>query len=303
MKYLNINRVIEEYFHSSTFEINKARYPDVSFKLELDENVKTIKGSKAHLSKTIMNLVINAFESMTHGGNLTLRTFSASVESQTTLFGELPKGNYTIINVQDTGYGIAEEDLTHIFEPFYTRKEMGRSGSGLGLSVVFGVIQDHNGYLNVSTEMGVGSTFSFYIPSIDSAEPSTNDEERNLTGSESILIVDDIEEQRNLAARLLSSLGYKTDTAENGSEALKILKKKRYDLVVLDMIMEDDFDGLDTFKEILKIRPDQKAIIVSGFAETDRVKEARNLGVNKYIRKPYSIKKIGTAIRTILEKT
>ena len=303
MKPLNINRVIEEYFRSSTFEINKARYPDVSYKLELDENVKTINGSKAHLSKTIMNLVINAFESMTHGGNLTLRTFSASVESRMTLFGELPKGDYTIIEVQDTGYGIEEEDLTHIFEPFYTRKEMGRSGSGLGLSVVFGVIQDHNGYLNVTTEMGVGTTFSFYIPFIENTEPSTNNKEKNMTGSESILIVDDIEEQRNLAARLLSSLGYKTDTAENGSEALKILKKKRYDLIVLDMIMEDDFDGLDTFKEILKIRPDQKAIIVSGFAETDRVKEARNLGVNKYIRKPYSIKKIGTAIRTILEKT
>ena len=302
MKPLNINRVIEEYFHSSTFETTKSRYPDVSYKLELDENVKIINGSKAHLSKTIMNLVINAFESMTHGGNLTLRTFSESLESRTILFGELPKGDYTIIEVQDTGYGIAEEELTHIFEPFYTRKEMGRSGSGLGLSVVFGVIQDHNGYLNVSTEMGVGTTFSFYIPFIENIEPSINKKEKNLTGSESILIVDDMEEQRNLAARLLSSLGYKTDTAENGSEALKILKNKRYDLIVLDMIMEDNFDGLDTFKEIIKIRPDQKAIIVSGFAETDRVKEARNLGVNKYIRKPYSIKKIGTAIRSVFEK-
>ena len=301
MKPLNINRVIEEYFRSSTFETNKARYPDVSYKLELDENVKTIKGSRAHLSKTIMNLVINAFESMTHGGNLTLRTFSKSLERRTILFGELPKGNYTIINVQDTGYGIAKEDLTHIFEPFYTRKEMGRSGSGLGLSVVFGVIQDHNGYLNVSTEMGVGTTFSLYIPSIENAEPPTDNKEEDLTGSESILIVDDIEEQRNLAVRLLSSLGYKTDTVENGSQAVKILKNKQYDLIVLDMIMEDNFDGLDTFKEIIKIRPDQKAIIVSGFAETDRVKEARNLGVNKYIRKPYSIKKIGTAIRAVFE--
>jgi len=150
MKPLNINDMIEEYFNSSTFETNKARHPDVSYKLELDENVALIKGSSPHLSKTIMNLVINAFESMTYGGNMTLRTFSESLENRTLIFGDLPKGNYTIIEIQDTGYGIEEEDLPHIFEPFYTRKEMGRSGSGLGLSVVFGVIQDHIGYLDVS---------------------------------------------------------------------------------------------------------------------------------------------------------
>ncbi|MCH7818116.1 MAG: PAS domain S-box protein [Candidatus Marinimicrobia bacterium] len=302
MKPLNVNEMIKEYFLSPTFKSNKARYPDVSYKLELDENVKFIKGSNPHLSKTIMNLVINAFESMTHGGNMTLRTFSESLETRTLIFGNLPKGNYTIIDVKDTGFGIEEEDLPHIFEPFYTRKEMGRSGSGLGLSVVFGVIQDHNGYLDVSTEIGVGSTFSIYLPSIENHQISNNNIEKNLNGSESILVVDDIEEQRNLAARLLSSLGYKTDTAENGTQAIKMLKNKQYDLIVLDMIMEDNFDGLDTFKEIIKIRPDQKTIIVSGFAETERVKEARNLGVGSYIRKPYSIKKIGTAIRAMLEK-
>ena len=302
MKPLNINDMIKEYFNSSAFERNKARHPDVSYKLELDENVAFIKGSSPHLSKTIMNLVINAFESMTHGGNMILRTFSESLESRTLIFGDLPKGNYTIIDVQDTGYGIEEEDLPHIFEPFYTRKEMGRSGSGLGLSVVFGVIKDHNGYLDVSTEKGVGTTFSIYLPSIENTETSNKNSEMNLRGSESILIVDDIEEQRNLAVRLLSSLGYITDTAENGTQAVKILKNKQYDLIILDMIMEDNFDGLDTFKEIIKIRPDQKAIIVSGFAETIRVEEARNLGVDTYIRKPFSIKIIGTAIRTTLGK-
>ena len=302
MKPLNINDMIEEYFNSSTFETNKARHPDVSYKLELDENVALIKGSSPHLSKTIMNLVINAFESMTYGGNMTLRTFSESLENRTLIFGDLPKGNYTIIEIQDTGYGIEEEDLPHIFEPFYTRKEMGRSGSGLGLSVVFGVIQDHNGYLDVSTEKGVGTTFSIYLPSIEKTKTANKNSEKNLFGSESILIVDDIKEQRILAARLLSSLGYTTDTAENGAQAVKILKNKQYDLIILDMIMEDDFDGLDTFKEIIKIRPDQKAIIVSGFSETDRVEEARNLGVGTYISKPYSIKNIGTVIRKMLGK-
>ena len=233
---------------------------------------------------------------------MTLRTFSELLEGRTLIFGDLPKGNYTIVEIQDTGYGIEEEDLPHIFEPFYTRKEMGRSGSGLGLSVVFGVVQDHDGYLDVTTERGVGTTFSIYLPSIESTETSVKSLEKNLRGSERILIVDDIEEQRNLAARLLSSLGYITDTAENGTQAVKILKNKQYDLIILDMIMEDNFDGLDTFKEIIKIRPDQKAIIVSGFAETDRVEKARKLGVGTYIRKPYTIKIIGTAIRTMLEK-
>jgi len=302
MKPLNINEMIKEYFNSSTFKINKARHPDVSYKLELDENVAFIKGSSSHLSKTIMNLVINAFESMTYGGNMTLRTFSESLENRALIYGDLRKGDYTIIEVQDTGYGIEEEDLPHIFEPFYTRKEMGRSGSGLGLSVVFGVIKDHNGYLDVSTEKGVGTIFSIYLPSIKNTETSNKNSEKNLFGSESILIVDDMEEQRNLASRLLSSLGYVTDTAKNGTQAVKILKNKQFDLIILDMIMEENFDGLDTFKEIIKIRPDQKAIIVSGFSETDRVEEARNLGVGTYISKPYGIKIIGTAVRTMLGK-
>ena len=301
MKPLNINNVLKEYIDSSNFTLLQSRYPDVKFDAILDENINLINGSGTHLSKTIMNLIINAFESIYYGGRVIVKTYNKSFTKTVHLLSEIPKGNYSVIKVQDSGYGISEEDLPHIFEPFYTRKEMGRSGSGLGLSVVFGVIGDHGGYIDVKTETGVGTTFSLYIPHAIYNRKSEPLGDEKFRGTENILVVDDANEQRILAKRLLSSLGYNVSTAKNGSLAVEHIKKNKIDLVILDMIMEDDFDGLDTFREMIKIVPYQKAIIVSGFVETDRVREAKKLGVGHYLRKPYTLKKIGSAIRAEID--
>lgn len=302
MKVLDINKLITEYVNSSVFDSKKSKYPDVRVELSLKENLSAVRGSEPHLGKAIMNLTINAFESMLHGGTLSIRTRIRAIPKQYLLLNEIPEGEYVIIEVEDSGYGIADEDLTHIFEPFYTRKEMGSSGSGLGLSVVLGVVQDHGGYVDVSTEKGIGTKFSIYLQPSPLLEENLTTPDKNLRGTENILVVDDGSEQRTLAERLITSLGYKVDSVDTGNAAIEKIKKKNFDLIVLDMIIEDDFDGLDTFKEIIKFRPDQRAIIVSGYAETGRVKEARKLGVGKYIRKPYSLDKIGTAIRYELDR-
>lgn len=297
MKPMALNNVINEYIDSSNFTLLQSRHPDVKFNAILDDNINLINGSGAHLSKTIMNLIMNAFESMHHGGTITLKTYNKTFRKNVHFLNEIPKGKYTVFEVQDTGYGISEEDLPHIFEPFYTRKEMGRSGSGLGLSVVFGVIGDHGGYIDVRTETGVGTSFYLYIPHATKDDITKKIDDTTLRGTENILVVDDGKQQRKLAKRLLSSLGYNVSTAKNGNLAVEYIKKKKIDLVILDMIMEDDFDGLDTYKEMIKIVPKQKAIIVSGYAETDRIKEAKKLGVGHYLRKPYTLKKIGSVIR------
>ncbi|MCH7886939.1 MAG: PAS domain S-box protein [Candidatus Marinimicrobia bacterium] len=302
MKVLDINKLITEYVNSSVFDSKKSKYPDVKVKLSLKENLSAVRGSEPHLAKAIMNLTINAFESMLHGGTLSIRTHIRTIPKQNLLLNEIPEGEYVIIEVEDSGYGIANEDLTRIFEPFYTRKEMGSSGSGLGLSVVLGVVEDHGGYVDVSTEKGIGTKFSIYLQPSPFLEENLTTPDKNLRGTENILVVDDGSEQRTLAERLITSLGYKVDSVDSGNAAIEKIKKKNFDLIILDMIIEDDFDGLDTFKEIIKFRPDQKAIIVSGYAETGRVKEARKLGVGKYIRKPYSLDKIGTAIRYELDR-
>ena len=207
--------------------------------------------------------------------------------------------------VKDNGCGIAEEDLKRIFEPFYTKKAMGRiSGTGLGMAVVWGTVQDHNGYINVNSAEGKGTTFELYFPitreKIDPAKESVSVEAYSGNG-QTILVVDDIKEQREIASHILNMLNYEVTAVSSGEEAINYIKKNSVDLIVLDMLMEPGIDGLETYKRILDLHPGQKTIITSGFAETKRVKEVQKLGARTYIKKPYMIETIGMAINTELD--
>jgi CheY-like chemotaxis protein len=177
---------------------------------------------------------------------------------------------------------------------------MGRSGTGLGMAVVWGTVHDHKGFLDVISVEDRGTRFDLYFP-ITRENMLPTDVVRSLDeyrgNRESILIVDDIEDQRKIVSEMLSKLNYAVETAASGEEAVDYLKKHRVDLIVLDMIMEPGIDGLDTYKRILEMHPVQKAIIASGYSETERVQEAQRLGAGKYIKKPYTIEKIGQAIR------
>jgi two-component system cell cycle sensor histidine kinase/response regulator CckA len=195
--------------------------------------------------------------------------------------------------------------LSKIFEPFYTKKTMGRSGTGLGLAIVWGTIKDHHGYIDVQTEVGQGSTFTLYFP-VTREEPDTQVQkvpiERYIGQGESVLVVDDSAEQRDVATGLLSRLGYQVHSVSSGKEAVEYLKVKKADILVLDMIMTPGIDGLETYRRVLEINPKQRAIIVSGFSETDRVRKAQQLGAGAYVKKPYVMEKIGMAIRDALLK-
>jgi CheY-like chemotaxis protein len=181
---------------------------------------------------------------------------------------------------------------------------MGRQGTGLGLATVYGVVKDLHGYIDVRTQPGKGTEFSVYLPVSDAAQPAPSPSPNMVrTGSETVLVVDDTQEQRELATRLLSRLGYKVSSAVNGRAAIDFLKHNPVDLVVLDMIMDDDLDGLDTFREIRKLEPAPRCIIASGYAETERVREAQSLGVGDYIRKPYTMDKIAEAVRQELDRS
>jgi CheY-like chemotaxis protein len=209
-----------------------------------------------------------------------------------------------MLQVKDYGSGIAEEDLNRIFEPFYTKKKMGRSGTGLGMAVVWGTVQDHNGYINVESLVDKCTTFEIYIPV--TREPIEDKAETVPLDSyagrgEKILVIDDVQEQREIASTLLTRLQYEVATVPSGEAALEYLKDHSADLLVLDMIMDPGMDGLDTFIEILKINPNQRAIIASGYAENERVKEAQRLGAGTYIRKPYTVEKIARAVRAELD--
>jgi two-component system, cell cycle sensor histidine kinase and response regulator CckA len=253
----------------------------------------------------LMNLVSNAAESISVKGEVTIRTESRHLDTAIRGRDELKEGDYAVLTVSDTGMGIPAENKEKIFEPFYTKKTMGRSGTGLGLSIVWGTVKDHNGYIDVQTEIGEGTTFTLYFPATREEQVTGEQKvpvERYRGRGESVLVVDDIAEQRDIAAQLLTHLGYQVHSVASGEEAVEYLKMNRSDILVLDMIMAPGIDGLDTYQRVLEINPQQKAILVSGFSETDRVRKAQKLGAGPYIKKPYVIEKIGLAVGSELNK-
>ena len=248
-----------------------------------------------------MNLIINSCESMREGRTLTIISSSINIEDGKFNDIDIPQGRYNLLTIEDQGEGILEENISKIFDPFFTTKmNTAKSGTGLGLSVVYNVLKDHGAYIDVESKLGIGSKFSIYFPETTEDRERVSEVELKEQGRGSILVVDDRKGQRNIAIRLLSKLRYDVDGVESGQEAIKYLKKKDVDLVLLDMILEDDMDGFDTYKEIIKTNPDQKTIIVSGYSESDRVKEAEKLGVNGFIQKPYGMNEIGLTIKTAL---
>ena len=168
-----------------------------------------------------------------------------------------------VLTVSDNGKGISTKDLGKIFEPFYTKKVMGRSGTGLGLAVVWGTVKDHDGYIDVQSEEGKGSTFTLYFPGYPGGDRRRDQKgvspESYMGRGESILVVDDVKEQRELATTMLSRLGYQVNAVSSGEEAVAYLKTNRVDLLVLDMIMDPGMDGLETYRRVLEINPKQKA--------------------------------------------
>jgi CheY-like chemotaxis protein len=251
-----------------------------------------------------MNLVSNASEAIEGYGNVTISTMNQYIDKPLKGYGFINDGEYIVLSVTDDGPGISSDDLEKIFEPFYTKKVMGRSGTGLGLAVVWNVVQDHKGYINVTTNEN-GTTFELYFP-ITREKILDQDLSAPIKGykgdGESILVVDDVESQREISCSMLDTLGYKTKSVSSGIEAVEFLKESTVDLILLDMIMDPGINGRETYEKIKKFHPKQKAIIVSGFAETNEVKKAQKLGAGQYIKKPFTLEKIGIAVRDELKK-
>lgn len=300
----NLNTIVKNYLGSPEYQKLAAGHPLVTIEARLDENLFNIKGSPIHLLKTVMNLVTNGVEAIEGVGNLTIHTENRSISQQVIGYDLAGEGDYALLVITDTGSGIAKDDLEKIFEPFFSRKRMGRSGSGLGLAVVWGTIKDHNGYVDVHSDETGGTTFTLWFP-ITREEIDNKLQDKSIDicrgNGESILVVDDIESQREIATSILMKLGYTALSVASGEEAVEEIQRQSVDLIILDMIMPPGMDGLDTYKKIREIHPDQKVIIASGYSESERVHEARRLGVKGYIRKPYSLEVIGNAIHAVLK--
>jgi len=305
MKTLDLNKTVYDYFRSPEYEGLLSRHPRVRLKIELSDALLRISGSSVHLMKTLMNLVANAAEAMPRGGELTVRTENRYLDRPVRGYDDMQPGEYVVLSVSDTGDGIPVQDLKQIFEPFYTKKIMGHSGTGLGLTVVWGTVKDHNGYVDVESAEGRGTTFSLYFPATreEIREMSALPEAEYMGRGESILVVDDVQGQRDLATRMLTKLNYRAAAVASGEEAVEYMKTNACDLMILDMIMDPGIDGLETYRRIIASHPGQKAIIVSGYAETERVAKAREYGAGAYVRKPYMMERLGMEVRKELDRT
>lgn len=301
---LNLNDIVGEYLKSPEFQNLMQFHPTVRVKTSLDKDLFNIAGSHGHIRKVVMNLISNASEAIDGSGQVAISTVNRYIDKPLRGYDNVRTGEYAVLIVSDDGSGISSEDLDRIFEPFYTKKVMGRSGTGLGLAVVWNVVQDHGGYIDVKSNQH-GTTFEIYFP-ITRQEISPEELTRPIGdykgAGESILVVDDVESQREIACSMLHKLGYNATAVASGEEAVEYLQENTVDLVLLDMIMDPGISGRETYERIIKIHPNQKAVIASGFAETDEVKEAQKLGAGRYIRKPLTLEKLGLAVKDELKK-
>jgi len=302
---LNLNETIWNYLESPEHRNLLSYHPAVHVELDLQEDLLPMSGSPVHLAKTLMNLVSNASEAMPDGGRILIQTENRYLDHPLRGYDEIQKGDYVVLSVCDNGVGIAEDDLSRIFEPFYTRKVMGRSGTGLGMAVVWGTVKDHQGYIDVESKVGFGTAFTLFFPVMRafSRRPDEHTDDADFSGKgELILVIDDMEAQRTIASLMLQRLGYRVDAVSSGEEACRYLKRQAVDLLVLDMIMDPGMDGLETYRRILSFRPNQRAMIASGFSETKRVRKAQRLGAAVYVKKPYTLENLGRAVRETLDR-
>jgi len=301
---LNLNDLVSDYLNSPEFKKLKQFHPTIIIKSNLDSNLFNIAGSHVHIRKMVMNLLSNAAEAITGSGNVTISTGNRYIDKPLKGYDDVAIGEYVVLTVSDNGSGISPGDLERIFEPFYTKKIMGRSGTGLGLAVVWNVVQDHEGYIDVKSDPNSTSVELYFpITRDEIAEKPLSIPIKDFKGNgEAILVVDDVESQRGISCKMLDVLGYKTEAVSSGEEAIEYLEKNTMDLVLLDMIMDPGINGRETYERIIEIRPKQKAIIISGFADSDEVKEAQKLGAGKYIKKPLTLESLGLAVIEELKK-
>ena len=270
---------------------------------KLQEDLWSVNVDRGQIEQVLLNLFVNAWQAMPAGGNLFLQTDNVLLEEQDhdKPYTIVP-GKYVRISVSDTGVGMDKATRERIFEPFFTTKAVGR-GTGLGLASAYGIIKNHGGIINVYSEKGHGATFKIYLPA--SGKQLTKEKIRHetvLTGSETILLVDDEEMVAEIGKDMLEKLGYKTAVAIGGNEAIKLLKTLRHevDLVILDMIMPD-MSGGETFNRLKAIKPDIKILLSSGYSLNGQASEIMQRGCNGFIQKPFNLKQISRKIREILD--
>lgn len=304
MQILNINTVIERYMGSAEFKKIQQAYSQVEIEVIAEPELLNIRGSYIHIEKAIMNLVFNAVEETPPHSKAKVLLTTANFYVGDAGDKDLAPGEYVMLRVADNGSGIPDALQKKIFDPFFPQKEMGKSGSGLGLTVVWSTVKDHDGAIQVISN-DRGTRFDLFFPAIREELPmaeKTDSLEEIQGRGQRLLIVDDLASQRKIAGTILKNLGYTVFFAATGLDAVDFVRDNPVDLLILDMVMEPGVSGLETFRKILEIYPDQKAIIASGHSQSEDVLKTQKLGAGSFVKKPYTIMDMGIAVKEELEK-
>jgi len=277
----------------------------VEFKQHVSDHQCGIMGDASQINQIVMNLVTNAADAMSEEGGLLEVTLEKIIlqEEKTCFDWVLPPGPYVRLKVRDTGEGIEPKVMDRIFEPYFTTKEVGK-GTGMGLSVIHGIVKRHSGGIRVESELGKGTVFEIYFPALEkTAEEEIEPEAEIKGGSERILFVDDEEPMVNLNRQRLERLGYQVKSTTKPLEALEWFKADpgQFDVIITDMTMPR-MTGDRLAEEVLKIRPHMPVIICTGYSERMSAKKAEALGVSKYIEKPIDLRNLASALREVLEE-
>ncbi len=299
---INVNLVVEQVVKLMRTVVA----PGINIDFVLADNLLPVKGGKDQVRRVVENLCQNAVDAMGERGVLRICTENVYLDAPIGQYDAVNLGEYVKISISDTGAGIPIDIRERIFDPFFTTKRGAKNrGSGLGLSIVHGIVRDHHGYIDLDTTVGKGSTFFVFLPIYRNPTPKING--LNLPhGSEAILVVDDDELQVNVLVSLLQALGYRAMGVQSGEECIHLIKDEgyRFDLIILDMILADGLDGLGTYEVLRKLVPGQKVVLISGFSKAARnVAKAQELGAGIYLRKPLTIERVAKTVRDVLDSS
>ncbi|MBI5418801.1 MAG: response regulator [Deltaproteobacteria bacterium] len=301
---LNANRIINEAIDILSRSVNK----NVRISADFRAARPTILGDPTALVQALMNLGVNANDAMPGGGALTFFTRDVASDGTRSIQGiPVAKGDYLSIRVSDTGSGIPETIKNKIFEPFFTTKEPGR-GTGLGLSMVYGCVKSHNGYIFIDSREGEGTTFELLLPSTDRGEEEQQDRQPEAPllhpGTETVLVIDDEEIPLRLACDMLRTLGYTALPAPSGEEGLEVIRinPAEIDAVILDKIMPG-MDGTETLRHIREIAPDARVILSSGYVDGLAGNPDLLRKFDGFLPKPYKMEELARMLRKVLDES